>query len=165
MMAHFGLAFAYYCQKRYDVAMEHAAKAVEIYPGYWLVHLVMGMTLSQKGALKEAIISLEKTVQLSPFFTPAAGFLAAAYFRAGMRDRAEKLMAEVAEKSRKQFVSPVCFAIYHAAAGNTEKTFEFLDAAFAERDPYLTRISAEPYFDSYHADQRYHDLMKKMNLG
>jgi eukaryotic-like serine/threonine-protein kinase len=165
MMAHFGLAFAYYCQKRYDVAMEHAAKAVEIYPGYWLVHLVMGMTLSQNGSLKEAIVSLEKTTELSPFFTPAAGFLAAAYFRAGMRERAEKLMAEVTEKSRKQFVSPVCFAIYHAAAGNTEKTLEFLEAAFAERDPYLTRIDAEPYFDSYHEDPRYRELMNKMNLG
>jgi serine/threonine protein kinase/Tfp pilus assembly protein PilF len=164
MMAHFGLAFAYYCQKRYDVAMEHAAKAVDIYPGYWLVHLVMGMTLSQKGSLKEAIVSLEKTMELSPFFTPSAGFLAAAYFRAGMCERAEKLMAEVLEKSKKQFVSPVCFAIYHAAAGDTEKTFEFLEAAFAERDPYLTRISAEPYFDSYHGDPRYHQLMKKMKL-
>ncbi len=165
MMAHFGLAFAYYCQKRYDIAMEHAAKAVEIYPGYWLVHLVMGMTLSQKGSLKEAIVCLEKTMELSPFFTLATGFLAAAYFRAGMRERAEKLMAEVAEKSKRQFVSPVCFAIYHAAAGDTEKTFEFLEAAFAERDPYLTRISAEPYFDSFHADPRYDELMKKMNLS
>jgi serine/threonine protein kinase/tetratricopeptide (TPR) repeat protein len=165
MMAHFGLAFAYYCQKRYDVAVEHAARAVDIYPDYWLVHLVMGMTLSQTGALPEAIASLEKTVQLSPFFTPAAGFLAAAYFRAGMKERAEKTMAQVEEKSRRQYVSPICFAIYHAAAGDKEKTLRFLEAAFAERDPYLTRIDAEPYFDGYHDDPRYRELMKKMNLG
>jgi eukaryotic-like serine/threonine-protein kinase len=165
MMAHFGLAFAYYCQKRYDVAVEHAARAVEIYPDYWLVHLVMGMTLSQKGEIHQAIVSLERTVQLSPFFTPAAGFLAAAYFRVGMKERAEEIMAEVAEKSRKQFVSPVCFAIYHAAAGDVEKTFEFLEAAFAQRDPYLTRIDAEPYFDSFRAEPRYHELMKKMKLS
>ena len=165
MMAHFGLAFAFYCQRRYDTAIEHAAKAVEIYPEYWLVHLIMGMTHSQMGDFKKAIASLERTVQLSPAFTPAAGFLAAVYFRAGMQERAEKLMAEVEEKSKRQFVSPVCFAIYHAAVGNAEKTFEFLEAAFAERDPYLTRIDAEPYFDSYHTDPRYRELMKKMNLS
>jgi lipopolysaccharide biosynthesis regulator YciM len=165
MMAHFGLAYAFYCQRRYETAIEHAAKAVEIYPDYWLVHLIMGMTLSQTGALPEAIASLEKTVKLSPTFTMGAGFLAAAYTRAGMKDRAEKLMAEVKEKSLRQFVSPACFAVYHAALGKTEKTIEFLQAAFAQRDPYLTRMDSEPYFEPCHSDPRYRELLRKLNLS
>ncbi|MFZ0818588.1 MAG: protein kinase [Candidatus Acidiferrales bacterium] len=165
MMVHFGLAFAFYCQRRYDLAIEHAAKAVEIYPDYWLVHFVMGIALSEMGALLEAIASLEKTVQLSPTFAMAAGFLAVAYARAGMKERAEKLMEGVREKSSKQFVSPTCFAIYYAALGETEKTFEFLNAAFAQRDPYLTRMDANPYFEPYHSDPRYRELLRKLNLS
>jgi serine/threonine-protein kinase len=164
MMGHFGLAFAFYCQRRYDAAIEHAARTVEIYPDYWLAHFIMGVTLSQTGAHEEAIVSLEKTLQLSPTFTMAAGFLAAALVRAGEKGRAESLMAEITAKSKKQFVPPACFAVYHASVGETEKMFEYLEAAFAQCDPYLTRMDAEPYFDAYHADARYRSLMKRMNL-
>jgi eukaryotic-like serine/threonine-protein kinase len=165
MMAHFGLAFAFYCQRKYDLAIAHAARAVDLYPDYWLVHLAMGLALSHKGPLQESIASLEKTVQLSPSFTLATGFLAASYARSGDRGHAEKLMKSISERSAKQYVSPACFAIYHAALGQTEKTFEFLQAAFADRDPYLTRMAAEPYFDSVHSDPRYLDLRKRLNLG
>ena len=43
--------------------------------------------------------------------------------------------------------------------------FEFLQAALAERDPYLTRMDAEPYFDPFRSDPRYRDLLDRMNLG
>src|SRR6202161_2882750 len=102
-------AFVFYCQRNYDEAIEHAARAVDLYPEYWLVHLAMGMALSQKGALQQSIIRLEKNVQLSPSFTLASGFLAAAYARLGNRERAEKLMQDLHEKRSKQYISPTCF--------------------------------------------------------
>ena len=142
-----------------------AARAVDIYPDYWLVHFAMGLALSQKGSLEQAIVSLEKTVQLSPSFTMAAGFLAAAYARAGQQGHAEKLMEEVMERSSKHYVSPACFGVYHAALGQADRMFEFLQAALAERDPYLTRMDAEPYFDPFRSAPRYRDLLDRMNLG
>jgi serine/threonine-protein kinase len=165
MMAHFGLAFCFYCQRKYDAAIEHAARATDLYPEYWLVHLAMGMALSQKGALQESIASLEKTVQLSPSFTLATGFLAAAYARSENPDHATTLIEELKLKSTKQYVSPTCFAIYHAALGDSEKAIEYLQNSFADRDPYVTRMAAEPYFDFLHSDSRYRQLLGRMNLG
>jgi serine/threonine protein kinase/Tfp pilus assembly protein PilF len=165
MMAHFGLAFALYCKRQYDEAIAHAARAVDLYPDYWLVHLGMGLALSQKGSLQQAIASLEKAVELSPSFTLTAGFLAAAYARSGDPGRAEKLMDDVMERSSKHYVSPACFSIYHAALGQADNTFKFLQAAFAERDPYLTRMAAEPYFDPFRSDPRYRNLLQGLNLA
>jgi serine/threonine protein kinase/tetratricopeptide (TPR) repeat protein len=165
MMVHYGLAFALYCQRRYDDAIEHAAAAVDLYPDYWLVHFAMGLALSQKGCLQDSIGSLEATVRLSPSFTLAAGFLAGSYVQAGQPDRAEKLMAQVAERGSRTYVSPACFGVYHAALRDAERMFEFLQAALAERDPYLTRMDAEPRFDPYRSDPRYLDLLDRMNLG
>ena len=165
MMVHFGLAFALYCERKYDDAIAHAATAVDLYPDYWLVHFAMGLALSQQDSLQQSLASLEKTVQLSPSFTLATGFLAASYARSGNPGAAEKLMEEVKERSSKHYVSPACFAIYHAAHGQADEMFEFLQAALTERDPYLTRMDAEPYFDSFRADPRYRDLLGKMNLG
>jgi serine/threonine protein kinase/Tfp pilus assembly protein PilF len=165
MMVHFGQAFALYCQGKYDSAIEHAAKAVEMYPDYWLVHFVLGLALSHKGLLQQAIASLEATVRLSPAFTLAAGFLAAAYVRDGKKGQAEKLMAEINETSSKRFVSPATFAVYHAALGQSDEMFSFLNEAVAERDSYLTRLDSEPYFEAYRADPRYRALLTTMNLA
>jgi eukaryotic-like serine/threonine-protein kinase len=165
MMVHFGLAFAHYCERRYDEAIEHAARAVDLYPDYWLVHFGMGLALSQNGSLQQSIASFEATLRLSPFFTLATGFLAAAHVRCGNLSYAEKLMEGVMERRSKQYVSPACFALYHAALGQADGMFEFLQTALSERDPYLTRMDAEPYFDPFRSDPRYRDILNRMNLG
>jgi eukaryotic-like serine/threonine-protein kinase len=164
MMVHFGLAFAFYCERRYDEAIEHAAKAVDLYPDYWLVHFGMALALSQSGSLQQSIGSLETTLRLSPSFALATGFLAASYVRSGNTTHAEKLMEEVRQRSSTHYVSPVCFAIFHAALGNADKMFEFLQEALVERDPYLTRMDAEPYFEPYRSHPRYRHLLERMSL-
>jgi serine/threonine-protein kinase len=165
MMVHYGLAFALYCQRRYDEAIEHAAAAVELSPEHWLVHFAMGLALARKGCPEEAIVSLETTVQLSPSFTLATGFLAASYARAGEPERAQKLIDEVTAKSSEHYVSAACFGVYHAALGHADQMFEYLETALAERDPYLTRIDAEPCFEPFRTDPRYRLLLARMNLG
>jgi tetratricopeptide (TPR) repeat protein len=165
MMVHFGLTFALYCQRRFDDAIEHAARALALNPDYWLVHYALGLALAQKGCIEQSIASLETTLRLSPSSSLATGFLAASYARSGNPAQAEKLMDEVRERSSKQYVTPVCFGIYHAAAGQADRMFEFLQAAWAERDPYLTRMDADPYFDAFRSDARYRDLLARMNLG
>ena len=164
MMVHFGLAFALYCQRRYRSAIEHARRAVDLYPDYWLVHFAMGLALSRNGSLQQAIASFETTVRLSPSFAHAAGFLASAYAEAGERDRAEKLMEETRERGSRAFISPAVFGIYHAALGQADRMFECLDAALAERDPYLTRMDAEPLFEPFRSDPRYRGLLARMKL-
>jgi tetratricopeptide (TPR) repeat protein len=138
---------------------------VDLYPDYWLVHFGMGLALSQNGSLQQSIASFETTLRLSPFFTLATGFLAAAHVRCGNLSYAEKLMEAVIERRSKQYVSPACFALYHAALGQADGMFEFLQTALSERDPYLTRMDAEPYFDPFRSDPRYRDILNRMNLG
>jgi hypothetical protein len=55
MMVHFGLAFALYCERQTDDAIEHAARAVDLYPECWLVHLAMGLALAQTKGLRPAV--------------------------------------------------------------------------------------------------------------
>jgi tetratricopeptide (TPR) repeat protein len=164
MMVHFGLAFALYCKGLYDDAIEHATTAMDLFPDYWLVHFAMGLALFQKGCLQQAAASLETTLRLSPSFTHTAGFLAAVHVRSGASGRAGKLMDEVRETSTGRHVSPVCFAIYHAAREDADRMFECLQSALAERDPYLTRLDAEPCFEPFRSDPRYRELLGRMHL-
>ena len=164
MMVLFGLSFALYCDGRYDEAIEHAAKAVALYPDYWLVRFVMGMAQTRKGDIQEAITSLETGLQLSPSFALATGYLAALYDRTGNMQRAESLMTELTQRRSQSYVSSAAFAVYYAAIGQADSMFESLNAALAEREPFLTRMEAEPYFWPYRSDPRYQNLLKSMRL-
>jgi hypothetical protein len=73
-------------------------------------------------------------------------------------------MADVRDRSTRQHVSPNAFGVYHAALGQADSMFECLQTALAERDPYLTRIDAEPCFAAYRSDPRYRELLDRMNL-
>ena len=164
MMVHFGLAFTPYCERQYELSIEQATKALDLSSEYWLVHFALGLALSQTERLQQSIGSLEMALRLSPSFTLATAFLAAAYVRLGNRPYAEKLMDGVKERSLNHFVSPACFGVYYAGVGEADRMFEFLDAALAERDPYLTRMDAEPYFDPFRSDPRYRKLIATMNV-
>jgi hypothetical protein len=94
----------------------------------------------------------------------ATGFLAGAFSRLGKPDHAESLMSELTKRKSEQHVSPACFGIYEATIGRPDNMFEFLNSAWSERDPYLTRIESEPYFDPYRSDTRFIALLGKMNL-
>ncbi len=164
MMVHYGLAFSPYCKRRFDEAIERASHTVSMFPDYWLVHFALGLALARKCLLQQSIASLEQAAKLSPGFSSGAGFLAASYVRSGNLEKAEKLMAEMAAAKLTRYVSPAGLAIYHAARGHADEMFECLQAAFADRDPYLTRMDAEPCFDGFRSDPRYRDLLRKMNL-
>jgi tetratricopeptide (TPR) repeat protein len=146
-------------------AVEQGAKALDLYPDYWLVHFGIGLAQSQNGSLQQSIASLEKTVQLSFSFSLATGFLAASYARSGDKGHADKLMEEVRQRTSRHYVSPVCFGVYDAAVGQADRMFEFFHAALAERDPYLTRMDSEAYFEPFRSDRRYRDLLERMNLA
>ncbi|MGA2133136.1 MAG: FlgO family outer membrane protein [Bryobacteraceae bacterium] len=156
MMVHYGLAFTFYCRRRYDDAVAYATQAVDLYPDYWLLHFGLGLALYQKGCVPQSIESLETTVRLAPAFTLAAGFLAALHARSGNPARAAELIDERC--------APAAQAVYHAALNQVDAMFDCLAAALAERDPYLTRIDAEPLFDPYRNDPRYQALLAQMRL-
>jgi len=73
-------------------------------------------------------------------------------------------MEQLRQRSSEHYVSPFCFAVYEAAHGKTDSAFEFLEAALAERDPYLTPMDSEPYFEGFRSDPRYRDFLGKVNL-
>src|SRR5262249_46490769 len=85
MVIHFILSYSLYLARQYDSAIERAAKALDINASFWLMHLAIGITQFQKGSIQEAIASLEKTLALAPWYSPAVGYLAAAHARAGNR--------------------------------------------------------------------------------
>ena len=68
------------------------------------------------------------------------------------------------ELSKLKYVSPLNLALIHLGLGNDNKTFEYLEMAYIERDSWLPFINVWPLLDSLHDDPRWKELLKKMGL-
>ena len=55
-------------------------------------------------------------------------------------------------------------ATIYAFRNQTDEAFEWLDRAYAQRDPSLMSTKMEPLLNSLHNDPRFAALLKKLNL-
>jgi hypothetical protein len=52
----------------------------------------------------------------------------------------------------------------YAYRGESEKSFEWLERAYEQRDAGMTQVSTDPLLKNLRRDQRYTELLKKMRL-
>jgi hypothetical protein len=61
-------------------------------------------------------------------------------------------------------VSPVAFVMLHAALGEDDAAFTWLDRAYEERRWWLVYLNVEPTLDGLRADPRFRRLQERMRL-
>ena len=99
---------------------------------------------------------MTRVVELVPWWTLGLGWLAAVSHLVGDRARAEELGRSLPPSSDA--------ATYHAAAGHVAEMFEALEAAWRQRDAFLTQIVRDVVFVPYFGDARFKNLLARMNL-
>jgi tetratricopeptide (TPR) repeat protein len=116
----------------------------------------LGKAYLGKGDYDEAIAHLERAVALSTGGDAPWSQLATAYAMAGRRDEARRLLGKEE--------SPTTTAHVHAALGEKDEAFAFLEEAFETRDFRLVWLKSEPAVDSLRSDPRFPDLLRRLNL-
>src|SRR5262249_35277046 len=112
----------------------------------------------------EAVAELEKLRPSGTLRTRTYAFLGYAYAVSGERVAALRILAELEERSNRQYVPPSERALIYIGLGDTEEALAWLDRAYAERDWRLRELKAWPLFDSLRSDPRFTRLLKQMHL-
>jgi Mrp family chromosome partitioning ATPase len=94
----------------------------------------------------------------------ANGLLGHAYGRAGDRESALKMAAQLTQQPAGKYVSPYNLALIYAGLGETDKTLELLNEACEHRSLFLAWLNVEPMFESVRADPRFAKLVKRIGL-
>ena len=68
------------------------------------------------------------------------------------------------EFSRHDYVSPLNFAVYHAALRDRDKAFEYLDQAHREHNPWLITLEVNAGLDNLRSDPRFRDLERRVGF-
>ncbi len=157
--------FDFYFARRYDEAIEEIRKALELNPNDGEQHTFLGKAYLQKGARKEAIAELERGFQLleEAGVTGAGAELTYAYALSGQPAEASKVLAGLMGFKQPYF-RPYRIALAYTGLGEKERAFVWLGRAYAERDPNLFFINAEPMLDPLRPDPRFQDLLRRMNF-
>jgi len=158
------LGRAYYYAREYDQVMKQEARTLEMDSNFWLSHINLGRSYTQKGMHAEAIDKLRQARELSVGNTEVLSFLGFAYAAAGKRDEALKTLRELDEQSKRNHVPPYHFAIVHAGLGEKDRAFEWLEHAFENRAVGLFTLKVEPMFDGLRSDPRFEDLLRRVGL-
>ena len=77
--------------------------------------------------------------------------------------RVEQWMLERKKKlSGRRYVSAYDWASRYAALGEKERALEWLEKAYAERDPMMAVLNTDPECDGLRSDPRFADLLRRI---
>ena len=159
-----GNGWALYHMRKFDVAIERLRYSLEMDPSFMVAHVWLGRAYEQLGRFDEAVQEFEMSVELSERMPGTLAELGRVHAVAGHRDTAEELDAEIQAVAGKRYVPPVDLALLHAALGDKNRAFEYLDQAVEDRSPDLVMLNVEPRFDVMRTDPRFDRLVKEVGL-
>ena len=162
--------YAYY-EHRYDEAIEHINKTLEMVPEFWVAHHYRGLVYAMKGMHTEAIAEFRGVlgspgagalkagaVESNPEVAASLGFT---YALAGKRREAEDILQQLVKLSEKRYVSPRYLAVINVGLDNRAAAIEQLEKAYESRHPGLVLIRIDPLFDRLRSEERFKQLVSR----
>jgi TolB-like protein/predicted ATPase/Tfp pilus assembly protein PilF len=159
----FLLGWTNYFARQPEKAKEEARKALEINEGFWMAHWTMALGYEQTGHYTEALAALERAKALDDSsWIPAV--CARVYGRLGKESEAQKILDELTEKSKRQWVAPYLVATAYVSLGRRDQAFDWLQKALEDYDEWIDCLNIDPALDTLRSDPRFEDLVRHIGL-
>ena len=155
---------ALYALRRNDEAVAQLHQVLGADPAFAGAHVTLGRVYVEQGRMAEAIGEFQKAVELRGRNALDVAYLAYAYAVAGKRSEAQRLLAELEGRSRREPVPPTVLAMVHIGLGQDGRAFDLLDRAVAEHDGWFAEFIFYPTFDPLRSHPRYAALLQALGL-
>jgi serine/threonine-protein kinase len=93
------------------------------------------------------------------------GLLAAALAQEGSLSRAEECIERLHQLAERQYVTPLAEGFAAVGMGDFDLALRCLDEAIDDKTNFVNLLAIEPFFHPLHADRRFANLLKKLNLS
>jgi TolB-like protein/tetratricopeptide (TPR) repeat protein len=159
------LAWVLFQSRRYDEAVRQLRGSLAVRPNDAGTLWMLGFSLVVKGEPNEAIPLLEKAAAFADRSSGFLDVLAAAYARAGRRNDALRILAELKRRKQHGYVAAASFVIVYLGLGENEQAFAWLEEAYKVQSNMLQFVKVHPLFDPLRGDSRFVDLLHRVGLG
>src|ERR1044071_4943154 len=156
------LGWDLYLARRYDEAIEQLLKAVDLDPNYWVSHVLLGRCYEQMGKLNEAVAAFQKARHIENSIPEVLAALGHGYAVSGKRVEALKIIRELQDRSKKEFIPSYSIATIYVGLGMKDQALQHLVKSYDEGSYYMIHLKVEPILDPLRADPRFTDLMRRV---
>ena len=162
-----------YLARDYQRAEEHLLKVIELEANFPAAHSVLGNVYVQQGLFDKAMAEYQKALALVEGDTTAAlavrALIGHGHAKSGKRSKASKILDELIKASLESDqaspnVSLHFIAEIHAALGQKDLAFEWLNKAYDQHDVQMVSFRVNPTLDSLRNDSRFTDLLRRVDL-
>jgi tetratricopeptide (TPR) repeat protein len=155
-------ASAMLCRGDYQSAYEQANKAVAIEPENYIANITLEYAAY---CTKDYSKSIEIIKQIYPLDTGAISEMEKAFIQQGYEAAMTVRINSILNSVYAEFYPPAEIALYYMRSGDIDRALDWFEKAFEIHDPNMPYISTEIYhFNKLDENQRYIELLKKMNL-
>lgn len=149
---------------RNEEALASLRAALELDERFWIARLFVGKVYLEQGKLEEALAEFEDAREFSGSNSEAVSLIG--FTHARRQDRASALQAleDLTSRPPGRYVPPFNVAMIYNGLGDREKTFEWLEKAYEDRDVRLTFLKVERKWDPIRSDERFRALARRLAL-
>jgi serine/threonine-protein kinase len=158
------LGWLLYYSRQSESALENLRRALTMDPTAEETHRLLALVYLQQGRYDDAAAAFREAIANSGNPVLAMSGLGHVAARRGRLDQARKVLSELEERARSQYVSPVPMVGLQVALGDFDSAFEGLERAHEERRGWLAYLRIEPMLEPLHGDARFQRLLERMRL-
>src|SRR4029077_5835047 len=151
----------YLAADRLEDAINAGQRSIQLDPNYVYFDPPLADAYSAKGEFNEAVALYEKAQAAT--HSPSVG-LGITYAKMGRREDARRILDQLIEKSRQQYVAADSIAVVYVALGEKDEAFRWLERALEEHSGGFYNFMFRPEFRALRSDPRFADLLRRIGL-
>jgi TolB-like protein len=157
-LMHAHVAWHHYMAKEYADALVHAERVVRMESSFHWGYFFAGWALERLGRYAESVSALRDAVRCSsnsPVMLAGLGHvLAVLHDRVGTH----RIIDDLTHMRGDKGIFAYELALIHAAFGELERAFQWLERAVAERSGWIAYLHVDPRLEPLHGDPRFKAL-------
>ena len=153
------LAWIYLWAGLFDEAITAAKRTLDLDPSSNMALYVMGSAYAEQGKFELAIETHKKGIAISSDYECGLGV---AYARAGQRNNALAITAEIEKKNN--YWNAWGLTDIYATLGNKDKAIYWLEVAYYQHNDFMAWSRSNPYLKPLYNDPRFQDIIHRLNL-
>ena len=157
------LGWPHYYSRRYELAEAQFRKTLEMEPDFKNTLFRLGLALTQMGRYDEAEASFKRSFEVGDDRDTLA-WLGYVYAITGRRRETSELLAQLEERSRREYVPAYAFAIIHLGLGEKDKALDWLETAARQHDYWLIFSKVDPFLDPLRGEDRFEQIERAVAL-